>query len=128
MITISIILINVTIRGFITVTDSEWGRWRGTLFSAQTQNYCRPESQLKAVLFMLSNSDAAQNGGGGEEEAVTEPVETRKIVIQTSYKTPTGISVFICWLVESTSCLNYILILKGESTLGIVTLFQLLTF
>lgn len=80
MITISIILINVTIRGFITVTDSEWGRWRGTLFSAQTQNYCRPESQLKAVLFMLSNSDAAQNVGGdvGEEEAVTEPVKSSK--------------------------------------------------
>lgn len=85
MITISIILINVTIRGFITVTDSEWGRWRGTLFSAQTQSYCRPESQLKAVLFMLSNSDAAQNGDGGEEEAVKEPVETSKIVIQTQY-------------------------------------------
>lgn len=84
MITISIILINVTIRGFITVTDSEWGRWRGTLFSAQTQTYRRPESQLKAVLFMLSNSDAAQTGGGDggdgvEKEAVTQSVETRKI-------------------------------------------------
>lgn len=93
MITISIILINVTIRGFITVTDSEWGRWRGTLFSAQTQNYCRPESQLKAVLFMLSNSEAAQNGG--KVEAVTEPVETSKIVIQTSHRNPADISLFI---------------------------------
>lgn len=84
MITISIILINVTIRGFITVTDSEWGRWRGTLFSAQTQNYCRPERVSEgAVLFMLSNSDAAQNDGGygGEEEAVMEPVETSKRIM-----------------------------------------------
>lgn len=99
MITISIILINVTIRGFITVTDSEWGRWRGTLFSAQTQNYCRPESQLKAVLFMLSNSDAAQSGGesdGVEEEAVTEPAETSETsVTQTPYRISTGSLMFI---------------------------------